>query len=298
MALLGAIVAHAAGKSAAADLDAELKRVIRASPPPELKVLVGPPEDPNLTLIELELRLDGKRLPTPPTDLLNPDFEPVEAWKGVLGGGRHRLLVKMTYQGLQTYGRKYSVTIGSTMKFEARNGLAIDVLPVLEVDPSKDWKHRFSLKLDVTPRMTAKVDDGSMPPRLVGTAPPPASVLDAVTSPVPDEVVAPPATEVAVDDPQRSDRVPRSRRPRTRSFARASADTPSTRTPAPLEAAPLEAAPPAPTQPPERAPESSKSLTAAPVAQEPGNRGVVLAVGIVAILVVVFVFGFAYLRSR
>lgn len=290
-ALLGAIAAHAAGKSAAEDLDAELKRVIRASPPPELKVLVGPPADPNLRLIELEVRLDGKRLPTPPTDLLNPDFEPVEAWKGVLEEGRHRLLVKMTYQGLHTYGRKYSVIVGSTVKFEARNGLAIDVLPAIEVDPSKDWKHRFSLKLEVTPRMTAEVDDGSMPQRLVRTAtPPPAPAQDAVTSPAPDEFVAPPAT-VAVDDPHRTDRVPRNRRPRTRSFARASADTPSTRTPAPLEAAP-----PALAQPPERAPEPSKSPTAAPAAQEPGNRGVVLAVGIVATLVVVL--GFAYLRSR
>ncbi|RMG17943.1 MAG: hypothetical protein D6729_07915, partial [Deltaproteobacteria bacterium] len=151
------------------EIEAEIQAALEAAkaeiPEPTLDVYATPIDDANIRPQSGEILIDGTPRATFEGKALQTYFEPKKIWSTKLAPGSHTIVVRFTYQGTASYGRKYTFTVGKKVKFQAQRGLGVEVKPRLVIDPKEqNWKKRFSLEMEAAPRLLAKIDTTIPPP--------------------------------------------------------------------------------------------------------------------------------------
>lgn len=160
-------LAFSAGAQSAQDeLERQLREMV-GKPPTKLLVEYEGLDQPNYKLAEISFELDGSSLPTPALTKLDGEGKHL-IFHGDIKPGKHTLVTTVVLTDvagvLFSYEAGYKWKVTNTRSFEQQPGLEVQVLVVPELNPSeKDPKKKFVLKSTATPKMLAKLEDGTMP---------------------------------------------------------------------------------------------------------------------------------------
>lgn len=140
---------------ATAEIDHQIARLKES--PPDIEIVFDPLVDKKYKLLSASFELDDKPLPY---DVNNPS---APLFRGRLDPGPHLVWVKITYNEAQGSGifeyADYKLTVTSTVKIDAQDGLRSHVHLLVEEHASPIAKQRLSLVTRVASEMLAKVDD-------------------------------------------------------------------------------------------------------------------------------------------
>jgi hypothetical protein len=156
----------AAAQSAQDELERQLKDMV-GKPPTKLLVEFEGLDQPNYKLVEVSVDLDGSSLPVGEVEKLNAEGKHL-IFHGDIKPGKHTLestVVLTDISGaLFSYEAGFKWKVKNTRSFEQAPGLEVQVLVTPDLNPGeKDPKKKFVLKSTATPKMLAKLEDGTMP---------------------------------------------------------------------------------------------------------------------------------------
>ncbi|PZR08370.1 MAG: hypothetical protein DI536_24625 [Archangium gephyra] len=181
-----AFAEDAKARAAREELERELQGMV-GKVPTRVRIEYAEVDDPNYVLQEAVFELDGKGLLSPPPGALSMADEKILVWQGDVTPGKHVVTVRLKYKNTASPivaaegGREW--TLSGDRSFEQQAGIEVFVLAKTIVDPKAvAVEKRLTLSLPASPKMIAKLDDGSIPNA------PPKPVLDA--GPTAEELAA------------------------------------------------------------------------------------------------------------
>ncbi|MHB8879475.1 MAG: hypothetical protein ACYC8T_37760, partial [Myxococcaceae bacterium] len=149
------------------ELDRDLNALVTI-PAPRVEVVFRAIDEPNVALVEAEFTLDGKELDAPSVAELGKAGDHT-LFSGQVGHGQHTLVSRLVYADKSSIvlsdqgGHRWKV--GSDFSFPAQRGLEVRVLTVADVVASaKELKDRLKVSTTATPKIVARLEDGTMPP--------------------------------------------------------------------------------------------------------------------------------------
>ncbi len=153
-------------QSAQDELERQLKEMV-GKPPTKLLLEYEGLDQPNYKLVEVTFDLDGSSLPVPSLDKLNGEGKHL-IFHGDIKPGKHTLETTVVLTdvagALFSYEAGYKWKVRNTRSFEQQPGLEVQVVITPDLSPGeKDPKKKFALKSTATPKMLAKLEDGTMP---------------------------------------------------------------------------------------------------------------------------------------
>lgn len=162
-----AFAEDAKAKAAREELERELQGMV-GKVPTRVRVEYAEVADPNYVLQEAVFELDGKGLLTPPPGALSMADEKILVWQGDVSPGKHVVTVRLKYKNTASPivaaegGREW--TLSGDRSFEQQAGIEVFVLAKTLIDTKAvAVEKRLTLSLPASPKMIAKLDDGSIP---------------------------------------------------------------------------------------------------------------------------------------
>jgi len=173
---------QASAQSAQDELERQLREMV-GKPPTKLLLEYEGLDQPNYKLVEISFELDGSSLPVPSLEKLNGEGKHL-IFHGDVKPGKHTLdttVVLTDVAGaLFSYEAGYKWKVRNSRSFEQQPGLEVHVVITPELNNAeKDPKKKFVLKSTATPKMLAKLEDGTMPEAPKPNLAKPAEVPDA-----------------------------------------------------------------------------------------------------------------------
>lgn len=162
--VFAAMTAHAEPSQVERELDAELKKLVD-TPAPRVELLFEGLHQKGYRLVDAQFTLDGMPIATPSAkELDSPGSHPLLTKE--TSHGRHTLESQVTYTDENSplaYRNGYQWKVNSEVNFMTLRGLETRVRTSPVLVEGAEMKKKFGFANQVTARMIARLDDGSMP---------------------------------------------------------------------------------------------------------------------------------------